>query len=200
MLTTAESNIFFLKVFSKSYRPKKQAFSPFLPNDRRKKLGRWNPSPPKPKKLGAPKFSESDDGRFQLLAREQNFFFSPTWKGGKIIPLLVTDPKLVKKHQSWKNKKDSKIFLVCKFANTLLFTTQGDFFAQSVHIKLAKHFSPPWGTWLRTHYWWDREEKKPSILVGFDPRPLCHEECALPLCHNRCPTYSRRGGVWQSHC
>ena len=50
-------------------------------------------------------------------------------------------------------------------------TTPWTFFAQSMHIEhMAKHFlrkisslAPPWGTWLRTHYWWDREEKKPSL-------------------------------------
>ena len=60
--------------------------------------------------------------------------------------------------------------------------------AHSVHIKLdlpqaawliiflkkisSVAVAPPGGTRLRTHYWWDREAKKPSL-------PLCYN-CCLP--------------------
>ncbi len=46
--------------------------------------------------------------------------------------------------------------------------------------------APPWGTWLRTLYRWDRKEKKPSTWWDSNPRPLCLDACALPLCHIHC--------------
>ena len=40
----------------------------------------------------------------------------------------------------------------------------------------------PQGTWLRTHFWLDGEEKKPSTRRDSNPWPLCHMACALRLC------------------
>ena len=32
------------------------------------------------------------------------------------------------------------------------------------------------------------EKKKAKHSVGFEPKDLCHEACALPLCHSHCPS------------
>ena len=42
------------------------------------------------------------------------------------------------------------------------------------------------GPELKTHYWEDREEKN-TTQQDSNPRPLCYEVSALPLCYNRCP-------------
>ena len=84
------------------------------------------------------------------------------------------------------------------------------FFAQSMHIKLAL----PQGAWLsvffigksevlhlhqgpelRMYYWYDREaKKKAQHPAGFEPMiswVFALLACALPQCHNCCPTYSQ---------
>ena len=39
--------------------------------------------------------------------------------------------------------------------------------------------------------------KKPSIWWDSNPRPLCYETCALPLCYNCCPSV---GHTWNMCC
>ena len=49
---------------------------------------------------------------------------------------------------------------------------------------------------LRKHYWEKREEKKPHSWRDSNPRPLCYEACALPLCYNHCFGLGSGSRVW----
>ena len=43
--------------------------------------------------------------------------------------------------------------------------------------------APTWETWLRKHYWWDREDKKKAqLLAGFEPKaPLSRCMCSTAV-------------------
>ena len=83
-------------------------------------------------------------------------------------------------------------------AYTRLFFCQiwADCFASSCtakHLFLCKKnrfVAPPWGIWLRTHFWGiEREEENPAPCGNqtLDLKSFALQACALPLYYNCCP-------------